>query len=168
MMVRTAAMSETAGPTAPNAPGPTPDEVAELFRDAFVAFKRRQRAVLDRAGLSYSEWTGLHLSAQNGTRAREMAETIGLTPAGVTAIIDRLEKRGLVRRTPDSKDRRAIRVELTPAGRRQHRETRRGVMRMWGDTVGRLAPREYEALATGLRALARLEDPPESLLVPGS
>jgi DNA-binding MarR family transcriptional regulator len=161
-------MSETVVLAASRRPATTPDEVAELFRDAFIAFKRRQRAVLDRAGLSYSEWTGLHLCSQNGTRAREMAEAIGLTPAAVTDIIDRLESRGLVRRTRDSKDRRAIRIELTPAGRRQHRETRRGVMRMWGATVERLAPREFEALATGLRALARLEDPRGSLVVPAS
>lgn len=34
----------------------------------------------------------------------------------VTSLVDRLEARGLVRRVPDSRDRRVIHVELTPAG----------------------------------------------------
>ncbi|MGA8303103.1 MAG: MarR family transcriptional regulator [Thermoplasmata archaeon] len=161
-------MTEVSVPSHSRALRPAPDEVAEMFRDAFIAFKRRQGTVLHEAGLSYSEWTGLHLCAQNGAHAREMAESIGLTPAGVTDIIDRLEDRGLVRRTRDPKDRRAIRIELTNAGRRRHRETRRRVLQMWGATVERLAPSEYAALATGLRALARLEDPAAARAAPGS
>lgn len=161
-------MTELAAVPRTAVPGPAPDEVAELFRDAFISFKRRQREVLDQAGLSYSEWHGLHLCAQSGTRARELAEALGLTPAAVTDIIDRLEDRGLVRRSRDPQDRRAIRVELTPAGRRQHRETKRDVLRMWTGMVGRLAPSEYAALALGLRALAALDRPgaPAMLVAP--
>jgi DNA-binding MarR family transcriptional regulator len=36
-----------------------------------------------------------------------------LTPAAVTALIDRLEARGLVRRRPDTRDRRKVLVEAT-------------------------------------------------------
>lgn len=36
----------------------------------------------------------------------------------MTNRVDRLEERGLVRRTPDPGDRRGVRVELTDSGRR--------------------------------------------------
>jgi DNA-binding MarR family transcriptional regulator len=41
-----------------------------------------------------------------------------LSSAGITSRLDRLEGRGLVRRTPDPTDRRAVKVELTEAGRK--------------------------------------------------
>jgi DNA-binding MarR family transcriptional regulator len=39
-----------------------------------------------------------------------------LSSAGVTSRIDRLERRGLVRRLPDPNDRRGVIVELTDEG----------------------------------------------------
>ncbi|HTZ62124.1 MAG TPA: MarR family transcriptional regulator [Thermoplasmata archaeon] len=122
-----------------------------------MAFKRRQRAVLEQAGLSYSEWTGLHISAQGGARAREVAESIGLTSAGITDLVDRLEARRLVRRAPDPDDRRAIRIELTEAGRRLHTETRRTSLLAFARILGSLSAGEYAALVKGLRAFARVE-----------
>ncbi|MEV0246627.1 MarR family transcriptional regulator [Nocardia sp. NPDC050712] len=46
-----------------------------------------------------------------------IADTLMLSRAGMTGRLDRLESAGLVRRTADAADRRAIRVALTPAGR---------------------------------------------------
>jgi len=40
-----------------------------------------------------------------------------LTSGSITTAVQRLEKRGWVRRTPDSSDRRIVRVELTDPGR---------------------------------------------------
>jgi DNA-binding MarR family transcriptional regulator len=39
-----------------------------------------------------------------------------LSSAGVTSRIDRLERRGFVRRLPDPNDRRGVIIELTDAG----------------------------------------------------
>jgi DNA-binding MarR family transcriptional regulator len=47
--------------------------------------------------------------------AGAIAAAIGLTPAAVTALVDRLEKRGLVARTRDTEDRRKVLVEPTAA-----------------------------------------------------
>ncbi|MEE3918524.1 MarR family transcriptional regulator [Micromonospora sp. BRA006-A] len=41
-----------------------------------------------------------------------------LTSGGMTGRLDRLERAGLVRRSPDPADRRALRVTLTDTGRR--------------------------------------------------
>ncbi|MBF6331208.1 MarR family winged helix-turn-helix transcriptional regulator [Nocardia transvalensis] len=46
-----------------------------------------------------------------------LADTLMLSRAGMTGRLDRLETAGLVRRTADAEDRRAVRVALTPAGR---------------------------------------------------
>jgi DNA-binding MarR family transcriptional regulator len=153
-------MSEPSPATRERAAQPSPDEVAEFFRDSFKVLRGRQLAVLAKTGISLSEWSALHLCASGGVRAREIAETVGLTPAAVTDIIDRLEGRRLVHRARDPDDRRAVRIELTNAGRRQHGEIRRQMLRLWRAKLEELAPREYAALATGLRALAQLQGEP--------
>ena len=43
---------------------------------------------------------------------------VGLSPASVTRLVDRLEKRGLVARSRDAEDRRRVDVRLTSQGER--------------------------------------------------
>ena len=52
-----------------------------------------------------------------------LAEHLGCDPSNVTGLIDRIEHRGLVRRTPDPTDRRVKLLSLTAAGRRLRDET---------------------------------------------
>jgi MarR family transcriptional regulator, 2-MHQ and catechol-resistance regulon repressor len=46
----------------------------------------------------------------------EIAEKTLITKGGITGVLDKLEARGLVRRTPSRDDRRSILVRLTPKG----------------------------------------------------
>jgi DNA-binding MarR family transcriptional regulator len=46
--------------------------------------------------------------------AGRLAERAQLSPGAMTALLDRLERRGLARRTRDTKDRRRVLVEVTP------------------------------------------------------
>jgi DNA-binding MarR family transcriptional regulator len=47
--------------------------------------------------------------------AGQLATAAHLTSGAVTAVLDRLEEAGLVRRVPDPADRRRVFVEVTPA-----------------------------------------------------
>jgi DNA-binding MarR family transcriptional regulator len=47
-----------------------------------------------------------------------LSEILVRSTGGMTQILDRLERDGLVRRTPDPSDRRKVIVDLTPAGLR--------------------------------------------------
>ena len=51
--------------------------------------------------------------------AGRLAAHTGLTTGATTAVIDRLERSGYVRRTRDSNDRRRVMVEALPAGMKQ-------------------------------------------------
>jgi MarR family transcriptional regulator, lower aerobic nicotinate degradation pathway regulator len=53
---------------------------------------------------------------------QELARLLALDKSSVTGLVDRAEKRGLVRRTPSSDDRRAVGVHLTASGRRVIRD----------------------------------------------
>ncbi len=81
---------------------------------------RRQEAVFGRFGLGRGE-VGL-LSALRISRPphrlspTQLARGLMLSSAGVTSRIDRLERRGYVRRLPDPNDRRGVLIELTDEG----------------------------------------------------
>ncbi|MDH6267601.1 MarR family transcriptional regulator for hemolysin [Rhizobium sp. SG_E_25_P2] len=65
-------------------------------------------------GLTSSEARALaHVAELGGARQAEIADAMGVEPMTVCAYLDRLEKAGLVERTPDPRDRRAKNVRAT-------------------------------------------------------
>jgi DNA-binding MarR family transcriptional regulator len=60
-------------------------------------------------------------SGPQGIRMTDLAREVVLTKAGLTSLIDRLEARSFVHRTPDPGDRRAFRITLTTEGKRVFR-----------------------------------------------
>jgi DNA-binding MarR family transcriptional regulator len=71
--------------------------------------------VAKKLGTSVSDLKGLELIQRWGPRtAGELMAGTGLASSSVTAMIDRLQRRGLVKRTKSPLDRRKVLVELTP------------------------------------------------------
>jgi DNA-binding MarR family transcriptional regulator len=58
------------------------------------------------------------LGTPDSVTLRELSEATLITKGTLTGVVDRLERRGLVRRRSDPHDGRRTFVELTPAGRR--------------------------------------------------
>ncbi len=84
-----------------------------------------ERALLE-AGLPPLGWYDvlLELSAAPGCRLRmhELARAVVLSRSGLTRLVDRLEKAGLLRREPDPSDRRGAFAVLTEEGRDMQRQ----------------------------------------------
>jgi DNA-binding MarR family transcriptional regulator len=82
---------------------------------------RHQEAVFGRFGLNRGDvgvLSALHLAGPpNRLSPTQLFKGLMLSSAGITSRLDRLEQRGLVRRTRDPHDRRGVLVELTGAGR---------------------------------------------------
>lgn len=73
----------------------------------------------EKHGLSESRLRVLMALYYSPDRSRplgELAEMQGVVPRTMTDVVDVLERGGLIRRTPDSKDRRSVHAELTEAG----------------------------------------------------
>jgi len=81
---------------------------------------RRQEAVFGRFGLNRGEVGALSALRISGPPHRlsptHLAKGLMLSSAGVTSRIDRLERRGFVRRLADPNDRRGVIIELTDEG----------------------------------------------------
>ncbi len=70
-------------------------------------------AMADKLGLGATEEKTLFLLSGRGSlTAGEIATATGLSTASVTGLIDRLERKGFVRRVRDTEDRRRVIVEL--------------------------------------------------------
>jgi DNA-binding MarR family transcriptional regulator len=59
----------------------------------------------------------LVLALRGGAASHDLAESMGVSLATITGIVDRLAAQNLVTRREDPRDRRVRRVELTAAGR---------------------------------------------------
>lgn len=73
---------------------------------------------LAESGLRWPDYAVLHhLEAQGPVAQRELAAALRIQPSNIVALLDDLQRRGFLRRSPDPVDRRRHRVELTPRGR---------------------------------------------------
>jgi DNA-binding MarR family transcriptional regulator len=82
---------------------------------------QRQDDVFGRYGLNRGD-VGVLSALRTSPAPHKLSPTqlfrgLMLSSAGMTKRLDRLEQRGLVKRTPEPKDRRAVSIQLTPAGR---------------------------------------------------
>jgi DNA-binding MarR family transcriptional regulator len=64
-------------------------------------------------------------AGDEGIKMTDLAREITLSKAGLTSLVDRIEKRSLVQRVPDPDDRRALRVKLTKQGEKVFRSAAR-------------------------------------------
>jgi DNA-binding MarR family transcriptional regulator len=77
-------------------------------------------AVADYLGIHITDYRCLDLLDQEGPMtAGRLAERARISPAAMTAVLDRLERKGLARRTRDTEDRRRVLVEVSPELRQQ-------------------------------------------------
>jgi len=105
----------------------------ELIREFIAAVRASQTAtemldstVAESLGLDLSAYRALDVLDQEGPMtAGQLAERARLSPGATTALLDRLEEKGLARRTRDTEDRRRVLVEVTP-------ELRRGAEELYG------------------------------------
>jgi DNA-binding MarR family transcriptional regulator len=101
--------------------------LSKLSRDeltqALIAAIRASQTATEMLDHSVAEYLGIDRTAyrcldildQEGPMtAGRLAERARLSPGAMTALLDRLEDKGLARRTRDTEDRRRVLVEVTP------------------------------------------------------
>jgi DNA-binding MarR family transcriptional regulator len=72
---------------------------------------------LAESGLGWAEYAVLHhLDAQGPVAQRDLAAALRIQPSNIVALLDDLQRRDFLHRSPDPADRRRHRVELTPRG----------------------------------------------------
>jgi DNA-binding MarR family transcriptional regulator len=89
-----------------------------------------------------------------GLKMNELSRLLMVTGGNVTAIVDQLEKEGLVERLDEPADRRAFRIRLTRTGERGFAEMARAHEAVVVELLGGMSRREQDDL---LRLLAKVK-----------
>jgi DNA-binding MarR family transcriptional regulator len=90
------------------------------------------------------------------TRITELANLEAVTQPTMTTLVTRLERDGLVTRSPDPADARAVRVEITEEGRERRARMRAERAALLDAALAELEPRERTALDAALPVLEKL------------
>ncbi|MFF4171132.1 MarR family winged helix-turn-helix transcriptional regulator [Streptomyces sp. NPDC001744] len=165
--------------TTPPGPGPARDAV-DAITDQWAAVRpdldtlpmavfgriyrlsQAMRGTVDKAyapyGMGLGEFDVLATLRRSGEpytlSPRELAATLMITTGGMTGRLDRLEKAGLLSRSPDPNDRRGLRVTLSPRGRELvDLAVVDGLARQRAALEAALGPEEAEQLSGLLRKL---------------
>ena len=115
------------------------DSVGYLLKQLRNALDRLVDAEMAEHDLTGVQWGPLLMIHYGlGTTAAEIARIGCVDTGAVTRMLDRLEAKGLLRRTPCPKDRRVIQLELTAEGERLCREIPFGLARVSNRLAARL------------------------------
>ena len=127
----------------------------DLLLGAARALRRRWATGLG-PDLSPHDARALRVIGHHGpTRLGVVADHLRIAARSATDVVDRLESRGLVRRSPDPADRRAMTVALTPAGESALAEVDAARRDGAAEFFGALSERERSTLTTILTKLDR-------------
>ena len=90
---------------------------------ANLAFGRAYRPILDKVGLTYTQYVTLvALGEGEDQTVGELGDKLFLESNTLTPILKKLESLGLVERRRDPADERQVRVNITSAGRKLQRQ----------------------------------------------
>ena len=137
----------------------TPDKL-QAATVALMGAERRLRA-RDQQGahLTSSQLRALFaLDGKDAVPAGQLAKAADLNPATVTAMLDSLERNGVIERHQDPDDRRVSLVSLTGAGQDLMTERRGRWFALWQEHLGHLSPEERDFAVDVIRRVTRVID----------
>ena len=130
-------------------------ELGDLLMRVARTQRRRWRDVLAPWDLSPHQARALKVVCErDGVRLSDLAETLRIAPRSATEVADALQERGLVERTPDPGDRRAVILRATDEGRRIRDQIDAARTADSAELYGRLSAADRADLARILRSLA--------------
>jgi DNA-binding MarR family transcriptional regulator len=126
-------------------------------------YERAVGTVLRRFGLSIADFDVLNtlrrVSDQHGSKPTDMARSSLITTGAMTSRLDRLERAGLIRRTPDPADRRGVLVHLTPQGSKVARQALHELIAANQAFLKPLNRQQQDSIAAALRQLLLHHEP---------
>jgi len=101
----------------------------------------------------------------DGLRMKSLSRYLMVTGGNVTGLTDQLVEEGMVKRTSDLEDRRALIVQMTPKGKKWFEMVAVEHEKWLDELLGRLDPKEMETLygTLGQLRLVLSKDPKQNL-----
>lgn len=138
------------------------DRVGFLLALAGGLSVRNFNRVLEPVGLRSRHHTVLAAAADSGGMSqRELADFLGVDPSAVVALVDDLERAGLVRRDPHPDDRRTRLIVLTRKGSQVYRKTAVLARKVDAELLSVLTAAERKTLEELLSRVVSVDLPPD-------
>lgn len=134
-----------------------------LFSEAFTGLTNRFAAQFEQHRLSSVEFEvllRLARSPQNRLRMTDLSGQTSLSTSGVTRVVDRMDREGLIRREACASDRRSSYAVITEAGIKRLEDVLPGhldLMQQW--FIGQLSPAELDQMMESLRRIRDAVNP---------
>jgi DNA-binding MarR family transcriptional regulator len=117
--------------------------VAWMTRTVHRKYDSETQKILDKENISISHWFYLRVLAERGDLNQlELSQRVGFASTTAVPALDSMERRGLVKRTRDPKDRRKYYVSITNEGRRLVEKLMPEIIEMISSTLHGIASEE--------------------------
>lgn len=118
---------------------------------------------LERHGVAIGQWAVLlFLYERDGRTQAELSRVVAIEPPTMVRTIERMVRDGLVQRRPDPRDRRAVRIHLTPRALAVRDELFAEARAVNAEAEAAVGPGEADTLKRALRGILKGEQPSES------
>jgi DNA-binding MarR family transcriptional regulator len=121
----------------------------EIFKRLLPIFREKKLSVVELSVL-------MRMNRQQICYATELARMVGIPTSTVTGILDRLEKRGLLKRKQDPNDRRSIQVRATAKTKDYIAELMTPMQDMLRAAFGSLPSSRTQSLLQDLRSILQI------------
>ncbi|MEU7888177.1 MarR family transcriptional regulator [Microbispora bryophytorum] len=136
---------------------PDRPDLAAMAAPLTRALMAAETPILREHGLSMWAYAVLLRLDERPVRTQAaLAESIGADKTRIISVLDDLQRRGLIERSPDPADRRVRLLSITPEGRRLRDAAQAGIRRMEERLLSRLPDDDKEAFVRVLRVLSAL------------
>ncbi len=131
--------------------------IADRLRPVLLRVGRELRREAREVGISPEQVSLLvAIKYTPGIGVRELAARERVSPPALSNHVDRLERDGLVSRTPSASDRRRVGIALTDEGQRVLRRVRSRRTAWLATRLGGLSPEELDAVEAAVEPLWHL------------
>ncbi|MBE0623858.1 MAG: MarR family transcriptional regulator [Burkholderiales bacterium] len=105
--------------------------------------------------ISHAQWIVVMLLGDGAaSTAAELCKILIYDPGAMTRLLDRLEKKGVLRRVRDSDDRRAVRLELTAEGNKLYPRILEALVQVFNRLLRGFRKSEVQQLERLLKRMA--------------
>jgi MarR family transcriptional regulator, organic hydroperoxide resistance regulator len=133
------------------------EEILATVRVLWRDLLRNPYADAEQHGMTGPQITVMACLVSKGAMTlTELSRSLGMSHSSASGIVDRLQARGLLRRTEDATDRRRTSIEVTEAVHRYVGELEVGPSGRLVEALGKATPAQRAAITKGLALLCRL------------